>query len=573
MRALVWLGLVLALAWPGGAAQAQFMDCKGGAFLQPVHDYMPKFACVEISRGTAAGRPVRFLWDGTDQTFGASLSSALPAIPVARAAMDDALPKWQAVTPLQTAAVTIILGSSVKPIESGFGKGFRGVQISPIEATTDARECIVMLDMQAILASSGVMSVERDLAFVVTHEFAHCVQRWNFGDRMYGEKNGWWVEGIASVLASVAVPDSTIQFDHSTGFLEKIKTTSLMDMDYEDVLFWQWVWNTSPAQVFDFMRALPKGAGGTAEQRARALRQVIGEPSKFAEFAQKLVDNEIPNVAGGHPGPLKPGDEITVTGTTNVVLPGPPFSVQYRPVVFRQGQYLSQLTGNPMASAKGVKAAGEDGWERDFPMQVGSNVCDEESRFAAVSMRLSKDDDEAAVDARKTGECGKKFAFDGPKVVDACLVGTWRVDNEARGGLLASWLDKGGRVMGTGGKLLFTFEDDNTALVQAEGFSADIATPKGDRGPATSVHVAGTGADSGEWSAKDGTLQYRAAGGTLSLDIGVTVEGMSFSVPMTSVLGDGNWTYTCTPAVVEMSYAGPVPVPAERTPRFTLRKE
>ncbi len=569
MRYFLLLVLLLTAA-PGVQAQT-FLDCNGKDFLAAVQEGFPKFACAEIGRASPGGLPVRFVRDANDKTFAAEATATAEAIATIAGAVDKALQVWTgAAAALTFREATFVIGSPATPQISTRWARFRGLTIGPAE-DTGPPECIVLIDLNRIAekAQPAPENMEEGLAFVAAHEYAHCLQRWNFFAAMRAAGSGWWVEGTASLLGSVVSPGAMTIFRDERNFLDGIAAQPIIKMSYENVLFFQWMWNTSPGSVFDLMRALPKGPGATLDGQAAALRRALGgldSSERLADFAQKLADNGIPNAAGGLPGKLKPGGPVIVTDTGKVPLPGQAWTVQLRPVVFRGGTYLATVTG--ALGGRAVKKEGDTEWSADFPMASGTTDCDKEERYLMATVTTDKEA-QIALDVRRIQSCRKAFALSGPMATDACVTGAWTVDEPARRALLAGWLAKDGAVSGMGGEMRFTFNADNTASVAATAFAADIA---GKTDPPVEVHVAVDGTDAGQWSAAGSTLQYKSGGGTLAVDIVVNVSGMTLSAPSKAAFEDGTWAYSCTGDTLELSYTGPVPVPPDHTPRFTLRR-
>ncbi|CAM3302727.1 hypothetical protein SPAN111604_15085 [Sphingomonas antarctica] len=563
MRSAIFL---LFLLFGSAPAAAEFLDCSKPEMVKIVKERLPNFKCAQIQKNAPAGLPVRYIWDASDKTFAPNLPPVYQTIQIANDTVAKAEAVWSAAATLQMHEVTFVLGSTNTPIEF-HGKHFKGLTMSPRNSNGN-QDCIVLLDLNQVWLTSAGIDRPRDLAFVIAHEFAHCVQRWNYPYAFASKNKDWWLEGLATTLGQVVVPDAAEPHEVEQAFVGKIGTVPFTQLSYENGLLFQWMWNKKPASVFEFMVGLNEGVGLPIDAQAAEFVSTAGGAQGMSDFARKLVDNGIPNGAGWRPGPLKPGLPITISEAGSSALPGAPYTVQLRPVIFKSGRFAATLEAPSANVGRGVKMAAKTTWANDFPLSVGSDDCDQVDRSQVVVMKTDKSAT-ASIEVERKSKC-KQIGLISNTSAGTCPVGTWDVDNNARAALLSNWLGRDGKVTSASGTMRFNFRPDGTSTIDATDFAADIAGAAEHGMPPLNVHVAVTGSDGGKFTASAGLLSYKNGGGTLKVNILVKVAGMSFPAPSTEPFNDGQWKYECEGDVLQLTYVGPIAVPPSHVPKFTL---
>ena len=137
----------------------------------------------------------------------------------------------------------------------------------------------------------------------VAHEMFHCYQQWNFVDKFDASwaVQDWWGEGTAEYFSNVVYPSVNDEWKRLGYFAGNSAETPLVQMSYEDWIFWQFMANQVSNQgVLSLIASLP-AEGGTAEQ-AFALAAYPNIEALFHQFGRDFIDKKIAD-ASHVPGP------------------------------------------------------------------------------------------------------------------------------------------------------------------------------------------------------------------------------------------------------------------------------
>ena len=134
-----------------------------------------------------------------------------------------------------------------------------------------------------------------DSAYIVAHEFFHCVQFKTVGAKTLFGASDWWAEGSAEWFASLTFPGSSASAGDVAMFDGVSRDTPLTSMNQESVVFFFWLGSNYGASiVMTLMRAMPDG-GSTAQQDALG---GLLSAAAFQQFAQDYLDRNISQPGG-----------------------------------------------------------------------------------------------------------------------------------------------------------------------------------------------------------------------------------------------------------------------------------
>ncbi len=296
--------------------------------------------------------------------------------------------------------------------------------LPPPDATEDEEAegaAVVGDDGCRMIVYPGV-SGRADLAYLVAHEFFHCVQFATQGRaQVMSGRNVWWIEGSAEWFAVLAFPGSTNSRGHVAGFDETSSETPLTSMAYESVVFFFWLSQSFGASMtMALMDAMPE-RGSAAEQQA-AILGLLSEDD-LLRFAQAYLDREIRRPGGGAIGSNPfPGDIYVYDRSDEHEIEAEAFVLARAQLEFSCGHWT--IRRNEELGRWRVKKPGEDWNELPEHLEVAGPAPDL-YRLAAfgpqpAGFRLKL---EAERDACRG--CDGVAAAD--EASRACLVGGWEL--------------------------------------------------------------------------------------------------------------------------------------------------
>ncbi|MEM7030840.1 MAG: hypothetical protein AAF629_14845 [Chloroflexota bacterium] len=172
-----------------------------------------------------------------------------------------------------------------------------------------------------VIYPSAWMTTKYSLEQAIAHELFHCFQWWNLAPQQVPDfaVYQWWSEGTAEYFSNVAYPGINDEHYRLPTFNENSAVGSLVDMSYENWIFFQYFANqTSDTHLIDnLLRSLPTTAGTTIIDQAKALAQYNKIDMLFHQFGRDFLDGNIRDKNGE----LIPTDELprVLTGKKSVL--------------------------------------------------------------------------------------------------------------------------------------------------------------------------------------------------------------------------------------------------------------
>ena len=282
------LPLLLALLWPCFAAgeAAAFGDCGGsGYFANLDRRYGGTAAdCVEAEVFTIetpeGPREVRIVHEA-----GYPAGDIGTVVAEARRGVEAA----------ERALLSIGEGT-IQPLTL-FASAMLPAEGAPAEDDETEGAAVTAPDGCRMIVYPGVVG-RADLAYLIAHEFFHCVQYATQGRvKTMSGGNAWWVEGTAEWFAALAFPGSSASDGYVASFDARSPDTPLTAMDYDSVVFFFWLSQAfGESMVMALMDAMPERAGAPAQQAA--VLGLLGEED-LLRFAEAYLDREIRRPGGG----------------------------------------------------------------------------------------------------------------------------------------------------------------------------------------------------------------------------------------------------------------------------------
>ncbi len=217
---------------------------------------------------------------------------------------------------------------------------------------------------------------------VIAHELFHCFQFKNLNNQMYFSNNrarNWWSEGSAEYFSNVVFPSADLEYEaNETNFRNRSLTQSLLDLKYENFLFFQYLGNRLGNQgVVDMLRKMPT-SGGRAEQQ-KALSAVVND-ELFHAFATAYLDANIKDSSGSiimkdpssrviRTVALSKSQDVAFTHQVK------PFSLPRFELAYPGGVYFNQTFTTPSgAPVVSVQDASGGGWQSVPPFVSACGV-------------------------------------------------------------------------------------------------------------------------------------------------------------------------------------------------------
>lgn len=548
----LFAALVL-LALPGARAD-DFADCGSEIFkLSTLIDPASPFACSEIARETVQ--------IGSNSV-------------IVRAVRASTLPEAK-VKPLAEEAVDVIASALVAyggmpAFDFKFGNltvllsdpdnefvGFTGHNSSGILADanpwTIAGECVVRYRTTAL--GQAEINLRR---VSMAHEAFHCVQGWTYPKQtLLGDKsNRWWMEGTAEFFAHLVHEDAARLTTLGYAFNKEIQTKPLTSILYPSVVFHAYLYQQGPEKLAALLKMLPITEG--EHPQMRAIIDTVGYET-LNRFAAAMVDGTIAMPSGFRfPALPEPAtDSFSADGETTFA--EVPLTVETRNLHISGGDY-ALMTG-PIFLARDQQG-GE--WA-DLPFQVTLEDCQDVkmlklARFVDSAVPPDQPVPLLLRQTRKCWTCEKRPSF------DSCLVGKWRLDNDA----VLSWLqgkklNEQMNYLDVKGKVFLVVNSSGAAQWVAEGVAVDAYyKPKDLSNEVFTLKVEMDGIESGAVSNSDQILTYCAESSQSKLTVTIQTIHLGKHVFTESQAAKSmELSYTCTPDFLVVKYVGPSNLGAE----------
>ncbi len=311
-----------------------------------------------------------------------------------------------------------------------------------------------------------VMNEEEDAGFkqIVAHEAFHCFQEWNMNMLPY-EAHAWWIEGSAEYFSNYVYPSANHEQDYLLEFDVDSATTPLMDMDYQNYIFFQYLANelgvNSVLDILERVSTAPSASGlaGYAEMEDLFQDFVVVYLSKgVADEDGSTYRVRVPAVSG-----TKQIEAGTISLDTKA------FTATRYLMVYGEGdEYHQTVPESPLHDAVLTPEQRDYNAWRELPEEI-SGTCED-----PVSYTL------AFTTTESTAALSIDVESDGLAACDACVVGTWRLENDS----MEAFLDQlvastpaaipGGFSLEISGNEYYQFLEDGTVFTRRDGFTFSV---------------------------------------------------------------------------------------------------
>ncbi len=382
------------------------------------------------------------------------------------------------------------------------------------------------------------------------HEIFHCVTEASFPPQLGppAETTEWWEEGVSEYFSNVVYPtiDSERQWDPL--FDSRSKTESLVRMDYDAYLFFQFLANREgDPGVISFLHSLPD-RGGMSDQE-NALAGLADGQQFWHSFGQAYLDGRVLD-ASSRPIRSAPSARTVHVDRAMTIpaLEAEPFTLARLQLTF-DGQkryaldsHAEGADGRESASralaAPGIAPAG--GWE-SIPVEV--NAPCRAGRWIILATTA-----EPGGDSRRV-EMNASVVEEYPESEDCeCLLGAWLLDHGSYEAAFLSTVPPGidARFEGITGDVLMEFGDGGAVRSWIDSLTVHASFPSGDRRALMELLFFGT-SSAGYVAGEGGTLRVTDPVENITIEANVTVDGRTASAPFPALAPPTivNGLYTC----------------------------
>ncbi len=312
-------------------------------------------------------------------------------------------------------------------------------------------DCIIeinedrLADLAKIANKKGVIREEliRPDHFpgVIAHEFAHCLQYWNWFEATSTSSGAWWQEGQAELLNAMTYPAGFALKKRYAQFIADIGTKPMTQQKYPNLVFFKWLFQRNPQLVFSLPSAMPKAPAASEPGQVTALIKFVGA-AQLQEFARALADGSI----GGPGGPVPPLVDpapASVSGKTSVGIGGKVLTVRVRQMgIDGQGYALSAT-----AAPKGLLTRLDGGGWAALPPKLPSVDCKEQRKLLSAMTPVSEGEAQASINFAPQAKCkDPALSNTTPVLSGVCPAGEWLVDNTAYAQMLGARQGKNAKV-------------------------------------------------------------------------------------------------------------------------------
>lgn len=299
----------------------------------------------------------------------------------------------------------------------------------------------------------------------VAHELFHCFQSQNYWDPMGDDHNEWWVEGTAEYFGNVVYPTVNAESEFWGDFDASSLDTSLVDMDYGNVVFFQYLANrVGDEGVLQLIASMPSSGGRPSE--LAALAGYPGIEDLFHDFARAYLDQQILDTGGGFVG-IAPRvrERRTFDFSRTEFLPTNAFVLSRALFKFPERKRYTlaeEDAGGLMTAARPLGAAG---WAA-LPAELVTS-CDE-LVYIYTFTKASAADGEQEVGVRADIE-DDEFAEGN---CDRCVVGRWQLDNMSHWEAFLSVIpaETNTRLQSIGGQVTAIFTGQGSMTINLDNF-------------------------------------------------------------------------------------------------------
>lgn len=326
-----------------------------------------------------------------------------------------------------------------------------------------------------IVYPSSIDSDLDEMKFTVAHEVFHCISMLRKGYTGYASA-AWYQEGMAEYFANVVYPEMNLEHGRLPAFDENSAITWLMDMSYENVVFFQYLENRfDPNYILGLHDALP--SWDPASDQARALSEFDDMHTIFHEFAQAYFTGKIQDTGGGtlamnllvlaeNVFEIGEGRELNLSSSA--------FKLVRFALNFDEGieyEITKETDGDE----------GRNAW-RDREADVFSEIpetfnssCSENPSYLVILTTAP-----AGANQSTETELDLEFKSDEEAKMDCCLIGTWeQPTSEIRSNLETIVSGGGLRIHNVTGRFLLTITEEKIMTFFPENYSLTLIDPDG----------------------------------------------------------------------------------------------
>jgi hypothetical protein len=368
----------------------------------------------------------------------------------------------------------------------------------------------------------------------LAHEVFHCLHFFRVGAS--GFTSGFWYqEGMAEYFSNLVYPTVNFEQRYIEDFSINSNYTWLMDMSYENAVFFQYLGNQfGNTYMIDLVDVLAFTAD-TKEAQASALAAFGDMQTVFHEFGQAFLLKQIPDTGGGA-WPISlyflEENQFDIGEGRDLFLTTPPFTLQHYILNFEEGrEYELNKTSGGVAGQDSWRPPLPDGFSA-IPISFGTACGTNPQRVylltAASASALSQSEVQLAINS---GEAG---------YFDCCLVGTWEMGTSEIRSMFEAI--SAAPVADVTGRFVLAISADRTSVFTPLDYSATVVV---DERP-TTVRVSGV--STGVLMTPEEGVIFSTAGTSSFVETITTTEG-SFSFPMEEgFMGPpaGEFGYACT---------------------------
>jgi len=281
----------------------------------------------------------------------------------------------------------------------------------------------------------GMSAEYEDFKQALAHEAFHCVQSALYWEQMDGgSDNRWWIEGTAMYFSNVVYPDFNEEWPFSQSYEpgNLDGTPTLFDHVYGSNYFFQHLANRigyGYDGMLGLIESMPTVPGAGLQHDA--LSAFPGMADHWHSFGEHYLDKRVHDT-GTLIVDVEPdlGEPLYVSPSANETFNVAPFTLYRREIIFDSGHSyeisVDTMAGNGNYSAREIADGAVWGPMPDLLV----TDCDAPAhyQFLATSTSPSADPPYAArIFIEETPSCGCKP----PHQFDACVVGTWELDEDS----------------------------------------------------------------------------------------------------------------------------------------------
>lgn len=255
----------------------------------------------------------------------------------------------------------------------------------------------------------------------VAHELFHCYQLKNYWAQMGNSHNDWWVEGTAEYFGNVVYPTVNAESEFWPGFDVNSINKSLLAMDYDNVVFFQYLANrVGDEGVLQMIQSMPDSGGRSAEMAHLAAYPDI--ENLFHSFAKAYLDRQILDTGGGLVGIRPRVDSRRIFDASRTeFIPTNSFVVTRAVFVFpERKRYMMAEEGADglMTAAKPLDA---DGWAA-LPTELVTSCGELAYVYTITKASATEGEQEVGIRVDVEDEDFEEGSC------DRCVVGRWELD-------------------------------------------------------------------------------------------------------------------------------------------------